>query len=764
MAASSHKLGKFVGELRRRHVFRVAAAYAVGAFVVLQVADTTFAALSIPDAVTRFLVVGTILGFPIAIVLAWAIERGAPADEATSVDGASVTLPATLVSPRVVAVVPFSVLGSEEYADLREGMVDLLSSKLRVAGELRSVDPHALLSLGAREGGPGLDPDSGRMIAKRFGAGLFVLGSIIEAGGRLHIEATLYEANGALSVVTEATAEGAASALFELVDNVARQLLTALTGGPAASMTRLAVTTTASFPALKEYLEGESEMHAMRRAPAVGSFQRAVEQDPSFALAWYRLGIAAIWSGQLELARDAVERAVALSDRLSEHNRRLVEAFNAFLKGNAGEAERLYRAIVGNHPDNIEAWYQLGEVLFHYRPRQGGSILESVESWERVLALEPEHVSALVHMAVIAAVQDDHERVDALVERALDISPEGDAVVWMTALRAWEQGDRAAQQRIARKLRASSDFSVARCAWYVSLPSRDLQGPAALARLLTESTRSAEVQAVGHLWLAHLELAQGRWSGAQGELARVERVHPASAIAYRGLLFLTPFLERPQDELEAIRAAVSEWDVDAVPRCMLSGAYFTVHNDLHPQLQLYLLGMLAARLGEYAVAIGHAESLERVGGRPEAKDLALDQGRSVRAAVDWHQGRAQEALRALEPTCMGALFELTIASPFFSQAYERFMRAELLHSIGRSRDALLWYGTFAEHSIYDLIYLAPSHFRRAEIYEQLGEQAEAVRHYRKFTDLWRDCDSELRSKIDHATARLEGLSEEATRS
>jgi tetratricopeptide (TPR) repeat protein len=481
----------------------------------------------------------------------------------------------------------------------------------------------------------------------------------------------------------------------------------------------------------------------MRRIPAARAFHSAVQHDRSFALAWYRLSVAALWSAQLELSRDAIERAVALRERLSEHDGMLVEAFAAFLRGEAEVAERLYRTIAGNHPDDLEAWYQLGETLFHYGPRGGGSIRESRAAWERVLALEPEHMSALAHMAVIAACDDDWTEVSELVNRALAISPEGDAITWMQALQAWGSGDRAAQERVQGRLRKSSDFAAARAAWYVALPCRSFEGATALSRLLCEGTRSPDAQAVGGLWLAHLELAQGRVQAAREQL--------------RELFTLMPFLVVSRDELEKARQSVAAWNVDAVPRCITSGAYFTVHNGLHGQLQRYMLGMLAARLEDRETAMEQAVALRGMGNRPEARDLACDQAQAVEAVVAMNEERTDSALAKLEDACIGALFELAIASPFYSRALERYLKAQLLEQVGRDREAIRWYASFAEHSIYDLIFLAPSFLRRGEIYERLGQPQRAADHYRQFLESWSDADAELRPHVERARSRLAAL-------
>src|SRR2546425_1493747 len=87
-------------------------------------------------------------------------------------------------SPTLVAVLPFSVRGGPDVAYLGEGMVNLLSTSLDGAGDLRAVDPHAVLSVAQRRGGGALDPAGGATVAARLGARVYGLGGVVEGGGR----------------------------------------------------------------------------------------------------------------------------------------------------------------------------------------------------------------------------------------------------------------------------------------------------------------------------------------------------------------------------------------------------------------------------------------------------------------------------------------------------------------------------------------------------------------------------------------------------
>ncbi|MHC4067083.1 MAG: protein kinase domain-containing protein, partial [Planctomycetota bacterium] len=124
-----------------------------------------------------------------------------------------------------IAVLPFSVRGSDTFEYLGEGVVDLLSVKLDGAGTLRSVDPRAVLGVVERRGGDLPDPAGGLAIAEGFGAGMYVLGNIVEVGDRLRFDASLYDRAQGLEPVAQASAEGQPGDVLGLLDEIAGELL-----------------------------------------------------------------------------------------------------------------------------------------------------------------------------------------------------------------------------------------------------------------------------------------------------------------------------------------------------------------------------------------------------------------------------------------------------------------------------------------------------------------------------------------------------------
>jgi tetratricopeptide (TPR) repeat protein len=663
------------------------------------------------------------------------------------------------LSPTTIAVFPFTVRGSERFGYLREGMVDLLSTKLDGAGELRSVDAHVVLGTLAREAGGAVGPDCAQGLAQRLGAGLFVLGNILEAGGRVQLNATLYEACGAGQAVARGSVQGDADGIFGMVDDLTTQLLTGRCGGPETRFTRIAALATGSFAALKAYLEGEAEMRAMRREPAVEAYRRSVGVDPGFALAWYRMSVAALWSGQADLALQAAGQALRHRTRLSERDGRLLEAFHAVLRADNDEAERLYRSVLGTYPDDVEAWYQLGEVQFHAGPLRGRPMADSREAWERVVALDPDHVNGLVHLGAIAASCGDRATLETLVERVLALSPTGDAATWMRAARAFALGDAGGQDGVEAELRQASDRAVNWAVRAVAAYLGDLEGALRLTSAAIDPVRSPEVRALGHVLRAHLELARGRWRSAQAELAASAALDPDQALVYRGFTAASPVVRAPASALETLRADLGRWTPAPPATVREPASRLLPRADLYGHQRLYLLGLLSERLGDHAEALEHAAALEAAACPPDVEALVREMAAGLRARCAWSQGRREKALEVLLRARRPVRFDLVFPSLLHAQADERFTLAEWLEESGRHEEALPWYASFLRGSVHDLIYAIPAHLKRGAIHERLGDTERAARHYGRFAATWQGCDAEVRPLLEEAEAGLVRLRE-----
>lgn len=656
-----------------------------------------------------------------------------------------------------VAVMPFTVRGSSDFAYLAEGMVDLLSTKLDGAGNWRSVDPRAVLGTVSREGGGVLDLEGARRITERLGAQLFVLGTIVEVGGRLRFDAGLYAREARGNVLAQASAEGSAAEVLSMVDQMAAGLLAAQSEIAEARLTRIALVTTSSLPALKSYLTGIRELRAARFPEAAAAFESAVTADSTFALAWYQMSVTADWLLRADLARTAAEQAVRFSDRLAERDRRLLEALRAARQGEAGQAERLYRAIVGTYPEDIEAWSQLGETLFHFAPRRGRDLEESREPWNRVLRLEPDQVAAYVHLARIELSQRNVAALDSLAQRVITLVPSGDRTLEMRTFLAYTNPDRTARERIRTQLVGATDGLLSEIVWSMGSFSGDIDAAIDLARLLTATSRSVELRVYGHTLLAYLRLAGGQWHRAMTELDAAALLDPAVALEPRALLWLYPLRPADPDSLREYRRRIQRLDAGAVGPSATRDVWFSVHDGLHRHLRAYLLGLLSAALRDSAAAMSHGRALLALGQPPGSGTLIPDMWHSINATLERSAGRSERARSHVDQIRLDVWHQVATASPFYAQSYERYLRAMLFEEAGQMAEASQWYRSFRHTTIHDLIYLAPAHLQLGKMAEASGDLDAARLHYGRVLRLWADADPELQGVVREARDRLAGL-------
>ncbi|MDP9349615.1 MAG: tetratricopeptide repeat protein, partial [Gemmatimonadota bacterium] len=652
-----------------------------------------------------------------------------------------------------VAILPFSVRGESEWAYLSEGMADLLSAKLHGAGSLRTVDPRAVLGLLEVKGGI-VDPARGRRYAERFDADLFLIGSVVSEGTRLQLRAALYDAGReGREPLADVMVEGPPGELPNLVDALAMRLLAERMQGPGARLDRLAASTTPSLPALRAYLQGESELRAGHPDEAKDAFEEAVTLDSTFALAWYRLSTTVASSGWRTGL--AAERALRYADRLPLHERLLLRAWHVSWNFRYPEAEKLYRAAVAARPHDVEAWTQLARVLFHGGPPRGRPAVESRATWERVLALDPENPTALRYLARIAARERRLAALESLAARGLAGAGANEAI-HLHGLRGVLLGDRGATEQAVAKLAVEDDLGVWLTAWRLLEDTEDPVRARPLLLPLTDVVRSERLRASGYIVLAHAELARGRWRTARVNLDTAERLDASMALQARVLFSALPFLPVPRAEVERVRGVLLRRTAGVPDSPPGARAALESSRPARPELRLHQLGVLEARLGNMGRALEYAREIERVGTLPpDARMPASSIADGVRAQVAWLGGPVADRLAVLDRAWREHNPKPEVFPYVFTPAHPRFLRAELLRGAGQHREALRWYQSVLEDFDSGIVYAAPVHLHTAEILDRLGRRAEAVQHYRRFVELWREADPELQPLVARARKRLE---------
>lgn len=662
------------------------------------------------------------------------------------------------VSQDVVAVFPFSYQGGGGFEYLSEGMVNLLGASLDGAGELQSVDGRSLLSFLEASSGVPLDPDAAAAVARRFGAGSFVLGAVTELNGELRVEAVLHgRERFGLGAPAQAVVTGRSEEVLALVDRLAARLLGL---GSGTRVGRRASRATENIEALKDFLRGEKASRAGRFDEAVEDYQEAVRQDSSFALANYRLSTAAYAGGRSGIPVTAAKAALRHANRLSRDDSLLVTAWLYHMNAAVDSAEHYYRAVVATRPSHAEAWEQLGELLFHWGPSVGRSPLAAREAFERVVALEPSRIEAIVHLARLAAREGKTAKLDSLVAQAHSYQATGPWALELEALRAFLSGDRGREERAIRAI-AAAPVRARGVLTSLASNSYNLDGAVRLARYLLSSDLPGAERAKIELILAQLLAARGHFREAEAALEVSDLLPPARVIEYRAMLASLPDAPHSMEDRDNLWRAVHElapgeplpaesdlvwWRSAEYPPVLWPGLY-------EPR-RLYLEGMLSIRLGDLATTARASDSLEARG--EGEKGLLSRWAALLRAEAARRTGELERALAILKQLPLPAreTYEHLLDYP---RSYERYLRGMVHEDLGHAAEALRWYSTFPDPTGHDLPLLAPSHLARARIYDLLGNREAAAYHFGRFVQLQADADSELQPMVRHARARLEAL-------
>ena len=348
------------------------------------------------------------------------------------------------LDPNRIAVLPFMVQGTPGLRYLHDGLPLLLSNRLDGMQNLRTVDMRAVLLEQSRRGADSLTLESATRTAGKVRCAALHHGKCrrLPRIDQRRCAAVRRDARGEGNRAR--TGVGSEAEIVGLVDKITVALLAERfkdTGGLAAEM---AASTTTSFVALKAWLEGESQLARGRYLPAIASFKNAVAADTMFAMAWYRMAVAAAWAGT-EPSYLAAQRAVALSDRLPPTARIMVQAFLDSRTGQYADAERAQRRLLAERPTSIDVWFDFGEVLYHANPARGRPIAEAQEAFEQLYRMDPHSFAAMSHLVRLAAARGDMKALDSLSRLALAGDPDGPHRAELFLLRGLSLDDKGAR-------------------------------------------------------------------------------------------------------------------------------------------------------------------------------------------------------------------------------------------------------------------------------------------------------------------------------
>jgi TolB-like protein/cytochrome c-type biogenesis protein CcmH/NrfG len=448
----------FFTELKRRNVYKVAIAYAVVAWLLIQVATQVFPFFEIPNWVVRLVVLVIIVGFPIALIIAWAFEltpeglkRTEFADKlpkkssrnrvwlyvvvlagALSVSlfflgryTAPIQRGAAGAAEKSIAILPFENLSEEKgNAYFAEGVQDEILTRLAKIADLKVISRTSTQRFKS-------SPDNLREVAKQLGVANILEGSVQKAADQVRVNVQLVNALTDAHLWAE-TYDRKLTDIFgvesEIAKAIAEALQAKLTGG---EQRALAVKPTNNAEAYDAYLRGlafevRTSGGADDQEKAVRFYGRAVQLDPAFALAWARLSRAnaqTYFNGldTTPARRDATERALNTAQKLQPNSPETLLA-QAYYQYWVLRDYELAKATFGRVRELVPGSSDVPAALALIARRQGRWD-ESVAYWEQTLVLDPRNIEWLKTAAETYAMLRQFAAALKTYDRVLDIVP-----------------------------------------------------------------------------------------------------------------------------------------------------------------------------------------------------------------------------------------------------------------------------------------------------------------------------------------------------
>lgn len=472
----------FFSELRRRNVFKVAVAYAVAAWLLLQIVDLVLDNINAPDWVMQVFMLGMAVGFPIAIIIAWAFEVTPEGimlekhvDRSNSITretgkklngGIIMILSVAIVflltdkyrdslsidpsgespviknaretnaqadeaeSVKSIAVLPFrdmSAAGDQAY--FGEGIAEELLNALVKLDGLDVASRTSAFSLADED----LDIPA---IAARLGVATILEGSIRTSGQQVRVTAQLIDVKADTHLWSE-TYDGSLEDIFKIQDEITAKIIEAMKvqlGGE--SIASATTELTGNAEAYQLYLQGR---HFWRQRTgeslhrAVDLFKRAIDLDAGFHRAWSNLAVAyrnmpsydytVSPDEYIDLSVTAAKQALQIKPDSSEAL--TVLADNYAYNCNSVDAARSYKHALVTNPEDPTAhhWYAIFLI-------ERGHISEAMEEIRIARRIDP-LISAVTSIeSVVLVLQGDYQQAAKLARQAADLGIYGGSLYY----------------------------------------------------------------------------------------------------------------------------------------------------------------------------------------------------------------------------------------------------------------------------------------------------------------------------------------------
>ena len=447
---ASIAMSGFFEEVRRRKVYRVATAYIVAAGAIIQIASAVFPAWDLPGWSLRLAIAFLLIGFPIALILAWAYDITPQGIEVTPrVPGthrrlnfvllivaglaASAIAGWFLLLPRAsagkidksIAVLPFQNLSDEkENAYFADGMQDDILTNLSKIGDLKVISRTSVMSY--REG-----TRNAHDIGKALGVATLLEGSVRRSGNRVRVNVQLINAENDAHIWAE-DYDRDLNDVFAIQSDLAQKIVAALQARLSPNeKAQLDRRPTENSKAYLLYLEAEQyaaepDVFSETSRKAEELYEQAIALDRKFAEAFAGLSMIESWAyhtvdptpRRLEKARSTAEEALRLQPNLSEGHL----ALGYYYYYGTHDYERAlaeFETARGGRPNESQAYLAIAAIQ-----RREGKWTESLANFEKAAALDPRNPKVLHNLGFTYLAMRNYAAADNIYDRMIAATPQ----------------------------------------------------------------------------------------------------------------------------------------------------------------------------------------------------------------------------------------------------------------------------------------------------------------------------------------------------
>jgi TolB-like protein/Tfp pilus assembly protein PilF len=451
----------FFEELKRRKVYRVAIAYVVASWALAQGLAQVLPVFEVSNSVIRVVIALLLIGFPVALVLAWVFDLTPSGIRRTPSAVAAQTMPTThrrrnlfmlaaagiIISAAVgffvlphavahkvdksIAVLPFENLSDDkENAYFADGVQDDILTNLSKVGDLKVISRTSVMPYRGKT-------SNVREIGKALGVGAILEGSVRRSGNRVRVNVQLIDANTDEHLWAndyDRDLTDVFAIQTDLAQKIANELSAKLSPAEKALMAQKPTQNNEAYLAFVRAHDLWSSSYEDTEKLKQGEqmYQHAIDLDPKFALAYARFSQLESWlvhsaeatPARRQKARDLAKRALELQPDLPEAH--LAQGFvNYYVDNDFDAAAREFQIAQSGLPNESEVYLSLGAIQ-----RRQGKWGESNASLEKAVSLNPKDVWTMQNLAINYEVQRDFDAANKVLDRALAVDP--------TAFGCWE--------------------------------------------------------------------------------------------------------------------------------------------------------------------------------------------------------------------------------------------------------------------------------------------------------------------------------------